>query len=44
MQAHRSGTVTLLYSSHDTEHNNAVALKAYLESLPDRAPTSHAPQ
>ena len=28
----RRGTVTLLYSSHDTEHNNAVALKAYLET------------
>jgi uncharacterized protein YeaO (DUF488 family) len=27
----RQGTVTLLYSSHDTEHNNAVALKAYIE-------------
>ena len=25
-------TVTLLYSSHDTEHNNAKALKDYLES------------
>ena len=34
VQADRSGTVTLLYSSHDTEHNNAVALKAYLEALP----------
>ena len=44
MQAHRSGTVTLLYSSHDTEHNNAVALKAYLESLPNRAPASQVPQ
>jgi uncharacterized protein YeaO (DUF488 family) len=32
VQADRAGTVTLLYSSHDTEHNNAVALKAYLES------------
>jgi uncharacterized protein YeaO (DUF488 family) len=32
MQAHRAGTVTLLYSSHDVEHNNAVALKAYLEA------------
>jgi uncharacterized protein YeaO (DUF488 family) len=32
VQADRSGTVTLLYSSHDTEHNNAVALKAYLEA------------
>ena len=34
LQADRSGTVTLLYSSHDTEHNNAVALKAYLEARP----------
>ena len=25
------GTVTLLYAAHDTEHNNAVALKDYLE-------------
>ena len=25
------GTVTLLYSSRDAEHNNAVALKTYLE-------------
>jgi len=25
------GTVTLLYSSHDTEHNNAIALKEYIE-------------
>jgi uncharacterized protein YeaO (DUF488 family) len=32
VQAGRSGAVTLLYSSHDTEHNNAVALKAYLEA------------
>ena len=32
MQADRVGTVTLLYSAHDVEHNNAVALKAYLES------------
>jgi uncharacterized protein YeaO (DUF488 family) len=24
------GRVTLVYSSHDTEHNNAVALKEYL--------------
>ena len=30
VQADRSGTVTLLYSSHDTEHNNAVALRRYL--------------
>lgn len=31
VEATRRGTVTLLYSSHDTEHNNAVALKEYLE-------------
>jgi uncharacterized protein YeaO (DUF488 family) len=30
-EAARKGTVTLLYSSHDTEHNNAVALKEYIE-------------
>ncbi|MEX2264279.1 MAG: DUF488 domain-containing protein [Bryobacteraceae bacterium] len=28
----RKGTVTLVYSSHDTEHNNAVALREYIES------------
>jgi uncharacterized protein YeaO (DUF488 family) len=32
LQAADRGTVTLLYSSHDTEHNNAVALKRYLEA------------
>jgi uncharacterized protein YeaO (DUF488 family) len=26
------GPVTLVYSSHDTEHNNAVALQQYLEA------------
>ena len=31
LAAARKGTVTLLYSSHDAEHNNAVALKGYLE-------------
>lgn len=31
LQAARHGTVTLLYSSHDTEHNNAVVLQDYLE-------------
>jgi len=30
-EAASHGTVTLLYSSHDTEHNNAVALKEYVE-------------
>ena len=28
--AARRGTVTLVYSSHDTQHNNAVALQEYL--------------
>lgn len=31
LEAARHGTVTLLYSSHDTEHNNAVVLRDYLE-------------
>jgi uncharacterized protein YeaO (DUF488 family) len=37
----RKGTVTLLYSSKEAEHNNAVALKRYLERKPaKRAKTS----
>jgi uncharacterized protein YeaO (DUF488 family) len=28
----KKGKVTLLFSSHDAEHNNVVALKAYLEN------------
>ena len=31
VEAARRGHVTLLYSARDTERNNAVALKAYLE-------------
>ena len=31
-KAAATGTVTLLYSSHDAEHNNAVALQRYLEA------------
>jgi len=31
VKAAERGTITLLYSSHDTEHNNAVALKEYIE-------------
>lgn len=30
LKAAERGTVTLLYSSHDAEHNNAVALSSYL--------------
>ncbi len=31
IKAAKKGKVTLLFSSHDAEHNNVVALKAYLE-------------
>ncbi len=31
VDAAQRGTVTLIYSSHDAEHNNAVALKEYVE-------------
>lgn len=41
--AARHGRVTLIYSSHDTEHNNAVALKEYLEAhMGQKKGTSHA--
>lgn len=41
LEAAREGAVTLLYSSHDTEHNNAVALREFLEhSLNPDAPAS----
>ena len=32
LKAAQNCAVTLIYSSHDTEHNNAVALKEYLEA------------
>jgi uncharacterized protein YeaO (DUF488 family) len=32
LEAAKRGTVTLLYSSHDEQHNNAVALKEYLQA------------
>ena len=31
VEAARAGDLTLLFSSRETEHNNAVALKQYLE-------------
>ena len=40
VSAARRGTVTLVYSSRDTEHNNAVALKDYLQSKIRRQPGS----
>jgi uncharacterized protein YeaO (DUF488 family) len=42
LKAARRGNVTLLYSAQDTEHNNAVALKAYMEKSP-RAVTGRRP-
>ena len=33
LTALKKGNVTLLYSSKDTEHNNAVCLKKYLEEI-----------
>lgn len=32
LEAARRGTVTLLYSARNAQHNNAVALKSYLEA------------
>jgi uncharacterized protein YeaO (DUF488 family) len=32
LKAARQGRVTLLFSSHDTEHNNALALKGFLDA------------
>ena len=32
LESAKRGAVTLLYSSHDEEHNNAVALKRFLEA------------
>lgn len=45
VHAARHGPVTLLYSSHDTEHNNAVVLRDYLQSklLPKRESTRGKP-
>lgn len=43
VSAARRGTVTLVYSSHDTEHNNAVALQDYLQTKSRRpARSTHA--
>jgi uncharacterized protein YeaO (DUF488 family) len=40
VSAARRGTVTLVYSSHDTQHNNAVALQEYAQTKSHRAATS----
>lgn len=33
LEAARTGTITLLFSARDEQHNNAVALKAFLEQF-----------
>ncbi len=41
LQAARNGDITLLFSAHDVEHNNAIVLKVYLdERLRERKKTS----
>ncbi len=37
LEAARQGTITLLYSARHLEHNNAVALRAYLKKKLDLA-------
>lgn len=37
LEAAREGTITLVYSSRNTENNNAVVLKAYLEEKLEQA-------
>jgi uncharacterized protein YeaO (DUF488 family) len=41
LKANRRGRVTLIYSSHDQEHNNAVALNAYLAAKITRRGRAH---
>ena len=40
VSAARRGRVTLVYSSRDTQHNNAVALQEYLQAKSRRSATS----
>ena len=40
VSAARRGTVTLVYSSHDTHHNNAVALLHYVQTKSRRSTAS----
>ncbi len=42
LEAARRGSVTLVYSSHDAEHNNAVALREYLQAAGRRSPRTGA--
>jgi uncharacterized protein YeaO (DUF488 family) len=38
LDASRRGTVTLLYSAHDTAHNGAIVLRDYLRAKAPRPP------
>ena len=38
LEAVKRGDVTLLYSARDTEHNNAIVLKDYLEEHREKKP------
>ena len=40
VSAARRGRVTLIYSSHDAQHNNAVALQQYLQKRRSRRPSA----
>ncbi|HXE96119.1 MAG TPA: DUF488 family protein [Dongiaceae bacterium] len=40
LDAARQGTVTLLYSAHDREHNSALLLKSFLDERLGNAPTN----
>ena len=40
LEAARQGDVTLVYSAHDTERNNAVALRDYLEAKMKKGTTA----
>ena len=42
VSAARRGKVTLVYSSHDEQHNNAVALREYLRRKRHRRPAADA--
>ena len=41
LKAGKRGTVTLLYSAHDTEHNGALVLRDFLAELQAKRPTKH---
>lgn len=41
VEAANEGKVTLIYSSHDTEHNNAVALQEFLQRHMGKKRSAH---